>query len=95
MQPLRLTWLIVPLMFATPAFAQNSQQRGTTTVRSPQSTTVRSQSTVQSTAGGSRSAVAIQPPTNNPFQNPIGQGVAPAANANSNRNSNVITTPSR
>ena len=46
----------------------------------------------QRTVGGSRGAVAIQPPTNNPFQNPIGQGVAPAANANSNRNSNVITT---
>jgi hypothetical protein len=72
--------LIVPLVFATPALAQQKGATGTTTTRS------------QSTAGGSRSAVAIQPPTNNPFQNPIGQGVAPAANANSNRNNSTINT---
>jgi ABC-type sugar transport system substrate-binding protein len=70
--------LIVPLLFAVmPAIAQ---QRSVTTQS-------------QTTVGGSRTAVAIQPPsTNNPFKNPIGQGVAPAANANSNRNNTTITT---
>jgi hypothetical protein len=81
MSPLKLL-LVIPLMVAMPALAQQKGGTGTTT------TTTQSQRTV----GGSRGAVAIQPPTNNPFQNPIGQGVAPAANANSNRNSNVITT---
>jgi len=80
MSPLKLL-LVIPLMVAMPALAQQKGGTGTTT-------TTQSQRTV----GGSRGAVAIQPPTNNPFQNPIGQGVAPAANANSNRNSNVITT---
>jgi hypothetical protein len=81
MSPLKLL-LVIPLMVAMPVLAQQKGGTGTTT------TTTQSQRTV----GGSRGAVAIQPPTNNPFQNPIGQGVAPAANANSNRNSNVITT---
>jgi uncharacterized protein YdeI (BOF family) len=80
MSPLKLVF-VIPLVVALPALAQ---QKGATTG----STATQS----QRTAGGSRGAVAIPPPTNNPFQNPIGQGVAPAANANSNRNSNVIST---
>lgn len=35
----------------------------------------------------SRTPVATQP-SNNPFKNPIGQGVPPAASANPNQNSN-------
>jgi hypothetical protein len=41
----------------------------------------------QNTFAGSRTPVATQP-SNNPFQNPIGQGVPPAASANPNLNSN-------
>lgn len=59
---------------AAPTLAQNTQQRNTT-VRSQGYTT------------GSRAPVATQP-SNNPFRNPIGQGVPPAASANPNLNSN-------
>jgi hypothetical protein len=64
---------------AAPTFAQNTQQRNTT-VRSQGHTT------------GSRSPVVTQP-SNNPFQNPIGQGVPPAASANPNLNSNRTNVP--
>lgn len=64
---------------AAPTFAQNTQQRNTT-VRSQGYTT------------GSRPPVATQP-SNNPFQNPIGQGVPPAASANPNLNSNRTNVP--
>jgi hypothetical protein len=72
-------WLIVPIIFAAPALAQGTIQQGTTTQS-------------QRTAGSSRGPVATSQPSSNPYQNPIGQGVAPAANANSNRNGNWINT---
>jgi hypothetical protein len=40
----------------------------------------------------SRTPVATQP-SNNPFSNPIGQGVPPAASANPNLNSNRTNVP--
>ncbi|MGY4615497.1 hypothetical protein ACVWZ4_000724 [Bradyrhizobium sp. USDA 4472] len=40
----------------------------------------------------SRAPVATQP-SNNPFSNPIGQGVPPAASANPNLNSNRTYPP--
>lgn len=64
---------------AAPTLAQNTQQRNTT-VRSQGYTT------------GSRTPVATQP-SNNPFQNPMGQGVPPAASANPNLNSNRTNVP--
>ena len=70
--PLRLL-LIIPLVLASPALGQGTKQG--TTNRSQQFTT------------GSRTPVATQP-SNNPFRNPIGQGVPPAASANPNLNSN-------
>jgi hypothetical protein len=73
MLPLRLL-LIAPLVFASPALAQGTQQQGV-------------QNRSQNTISGSRTPVATQP-SNNPFRNPIGQGVPPAASANPNLNSN-------
>lgn len=66
---------------AVPTYAQNTQQRNTT---------VRSQG--YTTGSGSRTPVATQP-SNNPFQNPIGQRVPPAASANPNLNSNRTNAP--
>lgn len=78
--------LLKSMLFATlvsglaaPTFAQNTQQRNPT-VR-PQGYTT-----------GSRTPVATQPP-NNPFQNPIGQGVPPAASVNPNLNSSRTNVP--
>jgi hypothetical protein len=79
MLPLRLL-LIAPLVFASPALAQGTQQQGVKN---------RSQ---QNTISGSRTPVATQP-SNNPFQNPIGQGVPPAVSANPNLNSNRTNIP--
>jgi hypothetical protein len=73
MLPLRLL-LIAPLVLASPALAQGTQQQGV-------------KNRPQNTFTGSRAPVATQP-SNNPFQNPIGQGVPPAASANPNLNSN-------
>jgi hypothetical protein len=67
--------LIAPLVFAAPALAQGTLQQKAFQSR-PQNATI-----------GSRSPVATQP-SNNPFQNPIGQGVPPAVSANPNLNSN-------
>ena len=78
MLPSRLL-LIASLVFVTPALAQDKQQQGTTN-RS------------QNAPAGSRTPVATQP-SNNPFQNPIGQGVPPAASANPNLNSNRTNVP--
>jgi len=78
MLPSRLL-LIASLVFATPALAQDTQQQGTK--NRPQNATT-----------GSRNPVATQP-SNNPFQNPIGQGVPPAASANPNLNSNRTNVP--
>jgi hypothetical protein len=69
--------LIAPLVFATPALAQGTQQtqyQGAQQQRSQNATT------------GQRRPVATRP-SNNPFQNPIGQGVPPAVSANPNLNS--------
>jgi hypothetical protein len=52
-----------------------------------------SQSNASARQGANRNAVrypsATQPNNNNPFQNPIGQGVAPATNVNPARNNQV------
>ena len=69
--------LIAPLVLATPALAQGTQKA---VKNRPQGT------------AGSRTPVATQP-SNNPFQNPIGQGVPPAASANPNLNSNRTNVP--
>jgi hypothetical protein len=81
MLPSRLL-LIVSLVFVTPALAQGTQQQG------QQGAKHRSQHTTT----GSRSPVATQP-SNDPFRNPIGQGVPPAASANPNLNSNRTNVP--
>ena len=80
MSPLKLC-LIIPLLFAGPALAQGTTQRNYGTPNQP-----------PRSAGNTRTPVAVQPNNNNIFQNPIGQGVAPAASANSNRNGNAIST---
>ena len=80
MLPLKL-WLIIALVippaFAGPALAQGTNQRSGTT---------------QGAAARTRTPVATQP-SNDPFHNPIGQGVAPAASANSNQNGNITNVP--
>jgi hypothetical protein len=76
MLPLRLL-LIAPLVLSSSALAQGTQQG---VKNRPPNTTA-----------GSRSPVATQP-SNNPFQNPIGQGVPPATSANPNLNSNRTNT---
>ena len=65
--------LIVPLICAEPVLAQGTQQGAT--------------NRAQGTANRPRTPVATQP-SNNPFQNPISQGVPPAASANPNQNVN-------
>jgi hypothetical protein len=80
MSPLKFL-LIMPLVFAGPALAQGTHQKGVSA--QPQGTT-----------GGVRTPVATQP-SNNPFRNPIGQGVPPAASANSRQNGNQTNTTGR
>lgn len=63
--------LIAPLVLATPTLAQGTQQGATNRAQNAQA---------------SRTPVATQP-SRNPFKNPIGQGVPPAASANPNLNS--------
>jgi hypothetical protein len=70
------------LVWTAPALAQGTQQTSR-----PQ--TYRSQTY---TTQQSRTPVATQP-SNNPFVNPIGQGVPPAASANPNLNSNRTNVP--
>jgi hypothetical protein len=72
MLPLRLI-LLAPLVIASPTLAQSTQQGAR---NQPQNTTA-----------SPRAPVATRP-SNNPFQNPIGQGVPPAVSANPNLNSN-------
>lgn len=74
MLPLRLL-LIAPLILATPALAQGTQQQRGVQNRSQNVTT------------HPRSPVATRP-SNNPFKDPIGQGVPPAVSSNPNLNSN-------
>jgi hypothetical protein len=64
--------IIAPLILATSALAQGTQQGAKSRPQNAQSP---------------RTPVATQP-SNNPFQNPIGQGVPPAASANPNQNGN-------
>jgi hypothetical protein len=74
--------LIAPLALAAPVFAQGTQQnqyQGAQQHRSQNATT------------GPRYPVATRP-SNNPFQNPIGQGVPPAVSTNPNLNSNRTNT---
>ncbi|WGD50656.1 hypothetical protein QA641_34485 [Bradyrhizobium sp. CB1650] len=74
--------LIAPLALAAPVFAQGTQQnqyRDPQPHRSPNAAT------------GPRYPVATRP-SNNPFQNPIGQGVPPAVSANPHLNSNRTNT---
>lgn len=85
MSSLRLL-LIAPLALAAPAFAQGTRQnqyqnqyQGVQQHHSPNATT------------GPRYPVATRP-SNNPFQNPIGQGVPPAVSANPSLNSNRTNT---
>ena len=89
MSPLRL-FLIAPLVLAAPALAQGTMQQGATT--QPRTTTQPQAGTASGRAGNSRFPVATQP-SNHPFHNPIGQGVPPAASANSNLNSNRTSVP--
>ena len=79
---LLLTSALIPLL-TLPAFAQGTQQNANGRQQAH---------TSQSYARGSRSPVATQP-SNNPFQNPIGQGVPPAASANPALNSNRTFAP--
>ncbi|MDH2357452.1 hypothetical protein QCM80_43925 [Bradyrhizobium sp. SSUT112] len=69
--------IIGALVAATPALAQNTQQQGVKN---------------RNANAGTRTPVATQP-SNNPFQNPIGQGVPPATSANPNLNSNRTYVP--
>lgn len=74
--------LLAPLVFAPAALAQGTQQKqyqGTVQHRSQNATT------------GLRAPVATRP-SNNPFKDPIGQGVPPAVSANPNLNSSQTNT---
>jgi hypothetical protein len=63
------------------AFAQGTQQSNP-------------RARVSGTATTGRAAVATQP-SNNPFQNPIGQSLPPAVSTNSNLNNNRTNVPLR
>jgi hypothetical protein len=69
--------LIAALVFATPALAQGTKQQQYQDARQHRSSTA----TI-----GARRPVATRP-SNNPFQNPIGQGIPPAVSADPSRNS--------
>lgn len=74
--------VVAVLGSVTPALAQdNRQSNRPQTSRPPTYTTQQS-----------RAPVATQP-SNNPFSNPIGQGVPPATSANPNLNSNRTNAP--
>jgi ABC-type sugar transport system substrate-binding protein len=77
MRILSLVTMAAALAFASSAFGQNAQK------------TNRPQGYYGTQ---SRTPVATQP-SNNPFSNPIGQGVPPAASANPNLNSNRTNVP--
>jgi hypothetical protein len=69
--------LVAPLILASPVMAQGTQQGTQQGVRNQQQTIIT----------GQRGPVATRP-SNNPFQDPIGQGVPPAVSTNPNMNSN-------
>ena len=68
------------MALSTPALAQESQQKNTAARPQGGYTT------------GTRPPVATQP-SNNPFQNPIGQGVPPATSVNPNLNNSRTNAP--
>ena len=70
------------LLYSGATFAQGTQQ----------SAPRRTSAGVATATGTSRSPVATQP-SNNPFKNPIGQGVPPAASVNTNQNTNRTNVP--
>ncbi|RTM13353.1 MAG: hypothetical protein EKK33_11820 [Bradyrhizobiaceae bacterium] len=74
---------------AEPAIAQGVQ--GIQGLQ-PSAQTGRAHQQPQGGYSGPRSAVATQP-SNNPFANPIGQGVPPAVSADSRLNSSRTTAP--
>lgn len=71
--------LIASLVFASPVLAQGTQQGS-------------KPNQPHNGFAGAHRPVATQP-SNNPFSNPIGQGVPPAASANSNLNSSRTYVP--
>jgi hypothetical protein len=74
MDAVRIAAALFLLSLSGPALAQGKKQ-GTGSVQ-------------RTTTGTNNSGNAVAThPSNSPFQNPIGQGVPPAANANSGRNS--------
>jgi hypothetical protein len=79
--------LIAPLVFATPALAQGTQQKQYQGAQQHRSQQHRSPNATTD----QRRPVATRP-SNNPFQNPIGQGVPPAVSANPNLNSSQTNT---
>ena len=74
--------LIAPLVFATPALAQGTQQKQYQGAQQHRS---------QNATIDQRRPVATRP-SNDPFRNPIGQGVPPAVSANPNLNSSQTNT---
>ena len=85
MNATKIAVIWIALALASPAFAQASNQ--------PQQGMQPRTSGAGVGAYGSRGGVAIQPNNNNPFKNPIGQGVPPAVSANPARNGNQISAP--
>lgn len=75
--------LIAPLVFASPVLAQGTQGIN---ANQPHN------GVVGSGSAASRTTVATQP-SKNPFLNPIGQGVPPAASAGGAHNSNLTNVP--
>ena len=82
MSPSRLLLIAAALLYSSVGFAQGTQQSGSGNRVSAGT----------ATAGSSRGPVATQPSAN-PFQNPIGQGVPPAASVNPRLNSNRTSVP--
>ena len=70
------------LLHSGATFAQGTQQ----------SVPHRSSAGAATATGTSRAPVATQP-SNNPFKDPIGQGVPPAVSVNPNQNSNRTNVP--
>jgi hypothetical protein len=78
MSPALSLLLIVPLIFAPPALAQGTMQQGATT---------------QPRGSSGRTGPVATQPSNSPFQNPIGQGVHPAASVYNTQKRNLTNVP--
>jgi hypothetical protein len=76
-------FLVIALVFTVPALAQGSLQQGATPAQ---------RQNQNAFGSGARPPVATQP-SNNPFANPISQGVPPAASSNSVRNNGRTNVP--